>query len=81
MALFIDLAYDKIFNDPTLPNTQKIEFASFFRPGWHAYTEEMIDGFIEGRISVKAFIAMLPPLKSCFFDVPPPQGMLHSFNN
>lgn len=73
MALFINLAHDKIFNDPTIPNAQKIEFASLFRSAWHAYTEEMIDGFIEGRISVKAFIAMLPPLKPCFFDVHAPQ--------
>ncbi len=80
MAFFFDLAHDKIFNDRTIPNGQKIQFASLFRPAWHAYTEEMIDGFIEGRISVKAFIAMLPPLKPCFFDVHAPPRNVQFIN-
>ena len=66
MALFCDLAIERIYEDPTIPIHQKIMIASLFRPGWHAYTEDMIDDFISGKISIDKFIARLPSLRSDF---------------
>lgn len=67
MALFYDLEIERIYEDSTILKTQKIQSASFFRPGWHAYTEDMIDDFIAERISITDFIARLPSLRSDFF--------------